>query len=99
MRKYRLLSLLILVLFAYSCNSWLDVKPEDELDESDMFASGDGYRHALNGIYYGMSGQTLYGEDLTWGLVDVFGRTYTTYSVYGSGNRALAMFLLWCIFE
>ncbi|MFR7810286.1 MAG: RagB/SusD family nutrient uptake outer membrane protein, partial [Butyricimonas faecihominis] len=92
MRKYRLLSLLILVLFAYSCNSWLDVKPEDELDESDMFASGDGYRHALNGIYYGMSGQTLYGEDLTWGLVDVFGRTYTTYSVYGSGNRALAMF-------
>ena len=45
MRKYRLLSLLILALFAYSCNSWLDVKPEDELDESDMFATGDGYRH------------------------------------------------------
>ena len=92
MRKYRLLSLLILALFAYSCNSWLDVKPEDELDESDMFATGDGYRHALNGIYYGMGGQTLYGEDLTWGLVDVFGRTYTLYSVYGGGNRALTMF-------
>ena len=92
MRKYRLLSLLILALFAYSCNSWLDVKPEDELDESDMFATGDGYRHALNGIYYGMGGQTLYGEDLTWGLVDVFGRTYTMYSVYGGGNRALTMF-------
>lgn len=92
MRKYRLLSLLFLTLFAYSCNSWLDVKPEDELDESDMFATGDGYRHALNGIYYGMSGQALYGEDLTWGLVDVLGRTYTTYSVYGGGNRALTMF-------
>ena len=92
MRKYKLLALLVLALFASSCNGWLDVKPEDELDESDVFANGDGYRHALNGIYYGMGGQTLYGEDLTWGMVDALGRTYTQRSVQNAGNRAMYIF-------
>ena len=76
MRKYRLLSLLILPLFLVSCNGWLDVKPEDELDENDLFSTGAGYRHSLNGIYFGMGDQSLYGENLTWAIPDALAQSY-----------------------
>lgn len=98
MGKYRLLSLVFWAFVAFSCNGWLDVQPEDEIDEDALFASGDGYRHALNGIYYGMADQTLYGEDLTWGVVDALGRVYSEYSVYSSGNRGQNLFY-WGIYN
>ena len=53
MRKYKLLLVLLVSLSTISCDGWLDVKPQDEIDEKDLFATGDGYRHLLNGIYYG----------------------------------------------
>lgn len=92
MSRYKFLSLIFLAFVAFSCNGWLDVQPEDEIDEEELFASGDGYRHALNGIYYGMSDRTLYGENLTWGIVDALGRIYTEISVYSSGNKGMNLF-------
>jgi hypothetical protein len=76
MKKYRLLSLLFLPLFFVSCDSWLDVKPEDEIDEKDLFSTGAGYRHSLNGIYFGMGDQSLYGGNLTWTTVDALAQCY-----------------------
>ena len=74
MRKYKLLFLLLISLSTISCDGWLDVKPQDEIDEKDLFANGDGYRHLLNGIYYGLSNSSLYGRELTWGIVDALGQ-------------------------
>lgn len=92
MRKHKLLLLPFLAFVAFSCNGWLDVQPEDEIDEEALFSSGDGYRHALNGIYYGMADRTLYGENLTWGVVDAFGRIYTEGSVSSSGTQGTNLF-------
>ena len=75
MKKYRLLWVLLLFVLS-SCNKWLDVKPEDEIDEGVLFSSGTGYRHALNGLYYALGDGDLYGQHLTWGMVDALGQCY-----------------------
>ena len=67
MKIYKLLFWsFILPFFLFSCNGWLDVRPEDEIAEEDVFSSGNGFRHALNGIYYSMESGNMYGMQLTW---------------------------------
>ena len=84
MKKYRfLLFCLFLPFLLSSCNEWLNVKPEDEIDEDDLFSTGEGYRHALNGIYYTMSLKDMYGMQMTWGVVDGLGQTYDYYNAAG----------------
>ena len=48
-----------------SCNEWLDVKPETEVREDDLFSSYKGYKEALAGCYSAMTSRDLYGEKLT----------------------------------
>ena len=47
--------LLYITLFATlslaSCNDWLDVKPETQTDEKDMFESVSGFKNALTACY------------------------------------------------
>lgn len=43
------------------CSNWLDVIPEDSVDEKDLFSTGEGYRNALNGVYRQMSQTSMYG--------------------------------------
>lgn len=80
MKIYKLLFWsFILPFFLFSCNGWLDVRPEDEIAEEDVFSSGNGFRHALNGIYYSMESGNMYGMQLTWGVVDALGQVYDYY--------------------
>ena len=69
MKKYKLLSWIFLPFIMSACNGWLDVKPEDEIDENDLFETGIGYRHALNGVYFALGDINLYGKHLFpfWG--------------------------------
>lgn len=82
--KIFLMSAFIL-LSLQSCNNWLDVTPKDTIDEEDMFKVATGYRNALNGIYQQLSSNSLYGKELSWGMLDVLGQTYTPYTL-GSGH-------------
>lgn len=67
---------LVASLLLCSCSSWLDVSPSNEIDEKHLYASGSGYRSALNGIYQELSSQSLYGQELTWGFLDVLAQNY-----------------------
>ncbi len=78
MKKYIFLLLCIPALLLSGCEKWLDVSPEDQVDANSLFETGDGYRNALHGIYINMASSTLYGQNLTWGLVDVIGQCYKT---------------------
>lgn len=72
-----------LVLIALSsCTSWLDVTPRDMIVEDDLFASYLGYRNSLNGIYERMAGKNLYGQETSWGFVDVVSNLYYTGTGY-----------------
>ena len=90
MKRYSFFSiLLILPYILASCDSWLDVTPEDEIEEKDLFSSGEGFRNALNGIYKSLSESDLYGKELTWGLLDAMAQCYDNsklLSAQSSGN-------------
>lgn len=64
------------LLFGLSSCNWLDLEPKDTTTETDLFATGDGYRIALNGIYQQMAGTGMYGQEMTWGFLEVLGQTY-----------------------
>ncbi len=87
--KYKILLLLFLPLL-FGCNDWLNVNPEEEVDEEDLFADGEGYRNALNGVYTRISGEEMYAQQLTWGFLDVVARYYNSskMSQYGAYLKA-----------
>lgn len=59
-----------------SCSDWLDVTPSDQIKEEYLFATGSGYRTALNGIYRNMTSFSTYGSNLKWGIIDAWGQVY-----------------------
>ena len=59
-----------------SCTKWLDVETDTHVSESQMFETSAGMRIALNGIYSSLGEPSLYGQNLTWGLVSVLSRDY-----------------------
>lgn len=59
-----------------SCNSWLDVELINQSGEAQLFSSEQGFTEALAGVYYDMSESTLYGQNLSFGMLEVMARTY-----------------------
>lgn len=69
---------LIMVLsITSSCEKWLDVSPRTEVKESDLFAKESGYKTALIGQYIKMTTPTLYGGNLTMGMMDAMAQYYS----------------------
>ena len=54
------------------------------MDEDQLFATGDGYRNVLNGIYKQMATSSMYGQELSWGMLDVMGQLYQTRGFHSS---------------
>lgn len=66
MKMNRLLLICILPVLFSACNSWLDVQPEEQISEDEVFSTGNGYRNVLNGVYKSLSGVNMLwpGDDL-----------------------------------
>lgn len=79
MKKIYTIVLSCLTLLSSACSDWLDVRPSDTLTQDELFAKGDGYRVALNGVYRQMAEPSLYGQALTWAYVDASAQIYTSY--------------------
>lgn len=66
MRRKKYITLCVMFAFCLSsCNDWLDVRPETEQKDKDMFSTYDGFRDALTGCYMSLASQDIYGERLT----------------------------------
>ena len=59
-----------------SCNDFLDVQPKGQLTDDEMFTDLSGYEDAMFGIYGKLATSNLYGENLSWGLVDKLGQQF-----------------------
>lgn len=79
-----LLGIVVAVLFC-SCNSWLDVKSSTELDRDDLFSTENGFSEAMTGVYTSLADASLYGGELSWGLLDVLAGQYI--DVKGNYNK------------
>ncbi|MCA5006323.1 RagB/SusD family nutrient uptake outer membrane protein [Sphingobacterium bovistauri] len=77
MRRSLSLYIIITTLLCTSCAKWLDIKPETEVDKSQLFTTEDGFKEALLGIYIRGSKTDLYGKELTVGMPEVLAQNYT----------------------
>lgn len=76
MKRYTIIYLLLTVFLASSCNSWLSLDAEDEIDSDYLLSDPQGFRNALNGIYINMAEGELYGRELTWGFLSAISQYY-----------------------
>lgn len=66
--KYILLSFIIL---CSSCDDFLDVRPEGEVVNDELFKDAQGFEDALYGVYSFLNKDELYGKNLTFYVNDV----------------------------
>src|SRR6185437_12014355 len=72
-----LTSLILSILFLASCSKWLDVKPESQVSADQLFATQTGFEEALNGVYTRCSQPGEYGNELSFGFLDVLAQNYS----------------------
>ena len=68
---------LITVMLTTGCKKWVEVSPRLEIREEEFFTSETAFREAMNGVYYTMGSNAMYGGEMTWGMVDVLGDMYS----------------------
>ena len=71
------LALSVAAIVLPSCENWLDIKPKTQVGADDMFQTEDGFRDVLTGAYIQMTADSMYGRQLTFGMVDCIGLVYT----------------------
>lgn len=69
--KTRIYLLTLLMLPLASCNDWLTITPEGQVEAGDLLTNENGYNSALGGIYYILSDSKLYGQELSFGMMDI----------------------------
>lgn len=75
--QYRLALLACLAVFGMtSCSNWLEVKPKTEMEAEDLFSTEDGFKESLAGCYTIMTKSSLYGREMTFGLVDAIAQQW-----------------------
>lgn len=72
---YGVLAMLMMALLP-GCESWLDVHPKSSLKKEELFKNEQGYLDVLHGVYIGLLGDGLYGQELTYGTLDVLAQYY-----------------------
>lgn len=86
-RQYKALTLLLLAvaLVATSCKKFLHVQPEDKYTEEQVYSSERAIQQALNGLYFSLATNDLYGANLTSTTVEVLGQRF--YTQAGGNNN------------
>jgi hypothetical protein len=100
MKKY-IASIILCGLLGAGCSDWLDVKPQSESTQEQIFQTQKGFRDALTGAYIRMKGGNIYGGSLMWGHIEYMARnwdivgTNVALSNLQSGNYTDATVLSW----
>jgi hypothetical protein len=78
---YSIYIILVALLFATTgCKKWLDVSPKTEIREQILFSDEQGFKDAIIGTYTLMGSASMYGTNLTMGVLDGMGQRYNTVS-------------------
>jgi hypothetical protein len=82
---YFLLTVLAAGLFLSGCKKFLDVQPEDKYTEEQVYSNEKAVQQALNGLYFSLAANELYGANLTATAVELLGQRYNVVAT-GSNN-------------
>lgn len=75
--KRRYLIFVFLLLACIGCNDWLDVRPRNEMKEETLYATEDGFKNALTGVYILMAESDLYGKNASMYIPEMLARHWT----------------------
>lgn len=71
------LTLITVALAFTSCNKWLDIQPELEMQKTTMFETEQGFKDVLIGAYIRMATPSLYGLNTTIVLPELMAQHWT----------------------
>ncbi|MGL5682046.1 MAG: RagB/SusD family nutrient uptake outer membrane protein [Marinifilaceae bacterium] len=74
--KYLFSILLIVSSLTQSCDDFLNVNPEGEVTNDDLFKTYVGFEESLYGVYAYLATPSLYGQNLTHKVNDVVGQYF-----------------------
>ena len=86
MKNYKSICIVIISFFTIlSCDDYLDVSPDNQFLEEDLFNDEISIQNALNGLYLKATSTNLYGGHLSFGTIDILG------SLYFTGNNTVGI--------
>lgn len=89
-KQYRLIFWMgLLSLTSLSCSDWLDVKPKSEIKGDELFKTEQGFEDALTGAYILMTDSRVYGQEMSFGLIEALGQQYEIDPLTSSYNYCM----------
>nr|WP_320119189.1 RagB/SusD family nutrient uptake outer membrane protein [uncultured Marinifilum sp.] len=87
MKNLKILFLILLVQATVACDDWLDVSPKTDIDLENQVETSTGLFEMLNGVYIKMGVEELYGESLSYGMVEFLAQNH-----YNNSNSPFVTF-------
>ena len=84
--------LFMAMLLGSSCNDWLDVKPQSQMENEDMFSTEKGFKDALTGCYIKLAKPALYGTGMTMTFTEYLAQFWDFDMNNGSDASAIKAF-------
>lgn len=75
-QKVSLILFVIVVSTFIACDDYLDVRPKSQIPIEQHFERESGFADQLTGVYTKMCEETLYGREMTFGLMEVLAQNY-----------------------
>lgn len=76
MKNLKILFLILLVQATVACDDWLDISPKTDIDLENQIETSTGLFEMLNGVYIKMGDEDLYGESLSYGMVEFLAQNH-----------------------
>ena len=73
---YYIVFALMLTFSLSACNDWLDVNPESQVEDNELFESESGFKEALAGVYSGMVNEATYAKEALYGAYAVLAQEW-----------------------
>lgn len=84
--KIKVLMACVVLTLCSACNKWLDVDLINQVDENKLFEKEQGFKDALAGVYNQMSSKGMYGDMMSYEMLDVLGQYYDYNSLAAEYN-------------
>ncbi len=70
-----------------ACDDWLDVLPESQVEDTDLFKNEAGFKEALSGVYSSMLSNNTYSREMTFGAMAVLGQEWNHFPAQFPDNE------------
>ncbi len=76
MNKLKYILLISCFALTYSCDNFLDVRPEGEVVNNELFKNAEGFEDAIYGVYSTLGTSGYYGGTMTYNFLDVLSQYF-----------------------